>query len=170
MTTERDADVETLRFVYQNALTQIEAAQERRRMLHAEFAALPTFAGAIVAVFFAARPDELPNVFAALYGVGVLVFVFLLYMCFGARNALDAPEVQEKIADEAQFSASLTDDDRLPLEAWLANSIVAWRAAAFAGLKIDTPYVAYLRRARITFGVLVVWLSSVAIAALVVGA
>jgi hypothetical protein len=161
-------DVETLRLVYADALGQMEAARERRRVLHAEFAALPTFAGAIVAVFFAARPEKLPDVFGLLYGFGVLVFVFLLYMCFGARNVLDAPDLQQQIADKAELSDSLTDKDRLPLEAWLTDSIIAWRAGAFAGLKIDTPQVVYLRRARIMFGVLVVWLSGVAVAALIV--
>lgn len=169
MTATPESDVETLRLVHADALAQIDAARERRRTLHAEFAALPTFAGAIVAVFFAARPDELPDIFGVLYGIGVVVFVFLLYMCFGARNVLDAPDLQQKIADEARFSNSLTAEDRLPLEPWLAKSIIDWRAAAFAALQLDTPQVAYLRRARIVFGLLVVWLSAVAVAALVAG-
>jgi len=61
-------DVETLRLTYAEVIKQIDLLAETRGKTYGEFAALPPAAGAILAVFVAFRPEDLPGVFPYLYG------------------------------------------------------------------------------------------------------
>ena len=161
-----DLDMETLRLTYAEVNKGVDRLHAESARMDAEFAALPPAAGAILAVFIAFRPDDLPGVFPYLYGLALVPFLGILYISVRSRDLLDAPDLRQKVAKEARVSDELEDDARLPAREWLTGRIIGGRAVQWAGLQQTAHFHQYIRGGRILFGALIVFLALVTTAAL----
>lgn len=121
------ADVETLRLAYAEAQTQVELARDERRLMAAEYAALPPSAGAILALFAAFRPEGLPEVSAYLYGLSVIPFLCILGMTVRGTNELWAASTRAEMAKKTKLSNELSPHDLLEIT---SASSPAWSSIA----------------------------------------
>ncbi len=165
---DRYLDVETLRLVYQSINVQLEASQQTNRSLLTEFTALAPTAGAVLALFFGAKPDKVPTYVNWLYVGGVLLFIGIFVLSIRSLISLEAARIQLKVAEESQFRANLEPTDFYSERQWLVDRIIKWRAITTTLPKYYAPYRFDLWRIRVLFGAMVIYLAAVTMIALLV--